>query len=126
MYGPGEVPVISIIFMLISAVLAIGVPVGYLIWFRRKTKASMVGVLIGVLIFIGFVVAEKLIQSGVISTRHAMGRYILENPLLLSIIAALFPGVFEEVGRFVGFHLLKKKHSFLDFMRQDYSLIFGL
>lgn len=63
-----------------------------------------------VIFIVSFVVVEKLIQALVLYKGHPIGSFIQSHPLVLSIVAALFAGVFEEVGRYVGFHILKKKH----------------
>jgi len=109
-YAAGELSSLVIIMLAVAMLLSVGTPVIYLIWYRRKTHASFAGVGVGALIFISFVVVEKLIQAGVLYKGHAVGSFIQSHPLLLSLVAALFAGVFEEVGRYVGFHLLKKKH----------------
>lgn len=109
-YTAGELPVNVIVMIALSIILSIGTPITYLIWYRKKTRASLAGVGVGALIFVSFVIVEKLIQAGVLYEGHSVGSFIQSKPLVFSLVAALFPGVFEEVGRFVGFHFLKKKH----------------
>ena len=109
-YAAGELSVLVIVALAVSIILSVGTPLVYLIWYRKKTHTSFVGVGVGALIFVSFVIVEKLIQAGVLYKGHPVGSFIQSHPLVLSIVAALFAGVFEEVGRYVGFHFLKKKH----------------
>lgn len=120
-FGPGELPVLTIVMEIAAMVLTLGVPLGVLIVFRKKTKASFIGVGIGALIFIVFVSVEKLIQSAVFNTANVSGQFFANNIFLMGVVGALFAAVFEETGRYVGFTFLKRKHP-----QKEQAVMYGI
>ncbi|HEX7065854.1 MAG TPA: YhfC family glutamic-type intramembrane protease [Bacillales bacterium] len=101
---------LSLIFMVISEFLALGVPIVALIYFIRKYRISWKPILIGLLIFIVFSqVLEKLLHVYVLVINPLTVEW-MENPFVFAIYGGLAAGVFEEVGRFVGFRYLLKKY----------------
>ncbi|MFC0187218.1 YhfC family intramembrane metalloprotease [Fictibacillus aquaticus] len=100
----------SILFMAISAFLSLAVPIGALIYCKKK-NISWKPVLIGVLIFILFSqVLEGLLNLFVLKS----GSWT-DNPYLYALYGGTAAGVFEEVGRLVGFiYLLKKYRKWKD------------
>ena len=42
---------------------------------------------------------------------HAVSRFLNANPVLLALVAGLFPGLFEETGRLVAFKTVLKKRK---------------
>jgi uncharacterized membrane protein YhfC len=101
----------SMIALGIGAVLGIGVPLGIAIWWLVTRKESFITFLVGVITFCVFVfVLEKPIQNALILPDHAVSRFINARPILWGFVVGLFPGVFEETGRFVAFKTVLKKH----------------
>jgi uncharacterized membrane protein YhfC len=102
-----SVSVLSIVFMAISAILAIGVPVYLFIVFRKKYNAKVIPMLAGIAGFVIFaLVLEALIH------RIVIGRFISPgNPVLYVIYGAFMAGIFEETARFIAFKILKRKYQ---------------
>jgi len=101
------VPVLSIVFMAVSAILAIGVPVCLFIVFRKKFKLKVVPMLIGV---VGFIVFALILEASI--HRIVIGRFISPGNLVLYILyGAFMAGIFEESARFVAFKILKRKYE---------------
>lgn len=94
-----------IIFSLIIVLLiSIVVPVGLLIYFRKKYAISFKVVIVGVLTWLVFTqVLEKILHVVVLKTTQ-----IMAFPLAFAIYGALAAGIFEEVGRYISFKLFLK------------------
>ena len=107
------VPVLSIVFMSISALIAIGLPLALFFIWRKKYKLRAVPLLIGMAAFILFaLVLEQIMHVLVLSPRaDGSTSIILRNPFFFVLYGTLAAGIFEETARFVSFHILKKKHS---------------
>jgi len=102
-----SVPVLSIVFMAVSAILAIGVPVCLFILARKKYNAKVVPMLFGVAGFIVFaLVLEALVH------RIVIGRFVSPSDTVLYVIyGAFMAGIFEETARFIAFKILKRKYQ---------------
>jgi len=102
-----SVPVLSIVFMAVSAILAIGVPVCLFVVFRKKFGLKVVPMLAGIAGFVIFaLVLEALVH------RIVIGRFISPStPALYVIYAVFMAGLFEETARFIAFNLLRKKYE---------------
>lgn len=99
----------SITAMVISIVIAIVFPLALCIYFRIRYKISFVALGIGAAIFIVFSqVLERLLHSYMLFGNSATAD-MLKNPIIFGIYGGLAAGIFEEVGRFVGFKFLLKK-----------------
>lgn len=98
----------TIVFIVLMVVLSVGVPVAALIYFKRRFHISWKPVLIGVLIFVVFSqILEKALHVYVLQINPQTAEW-MSHPLLYAIYGGLAAGVFEEVGRFVGFRYLLK------------------
>ena len=103
---------LSIFFMFVSAAISIGLPVVlYLAWWK-KYNLKFVPLIIGAVAFLLFKGLEQVMHLFVLSppTGGALIS-VWANPALYIIYATLAAGVFEETGRFLAFHLLKKKYN---------------
>lgn len=99
----------SISAMIISIIIAIVFPLALCIYFRIRYKISFAAIGIGAAIFIVFSqVLEKLLHSYMLYGNSATAD-MLKNPIIFGIYGGLAAGIFEEVGRFVGFKFLLKK-----------------
>lgn len=94
----------------LGALLAVIVPIAIaLIWkFRKHEKFTTI--LVGAATFVLFaLILEKPIQNALVFPTtmglpdHAVSQFINARPILWAIVLGLFPGVFEETGRFVAF-----------------------
>lgn len=95
----------SILLMITNMILSLLIPLGAIIFFRKREKISMKPVFIGMLIFFVFSqILEKMLHFIVI------GNNLISSAMLFSIYGAFAAGIFEEVGRFVAFKTVLKKN----------------
>lgn len=100
----------SMVYLGIGAAFGIVAPLGIGIWWMIRKRESFVTYLVGMLTFCLFVfVLEKPIQNALILPDHAVSRFINARPVLWAFVVGLFPGVFEETGRFIAFKTVLKK-----------------
>lgn len=105
------VSTISMIFMVITAVISIGLPIGLFLVLRRKFELRVVPMLVGAAAFFVFaLVLEQLLHMLVL--RPVNGVIELMNTPALYVLYGIFAaGIFEETARFLSFSLLKKKYK---------------
>jgi uncharacterized membrane protein YhfC len=110
----------SILFLLVPVLIAI-------IW-KIKKKERFTTVLVGAGAFVLFaLILEKPIQNILVFPTtmmlpdHAIARFINARPLLWAIIVGLFPGVFEETGRFIAFKTILNKRK-----NRETSISYGI
>ena len=104
---------LSIVFMSITAIISIGLPlVLFLVW-RRKYGLKIVPMLVGMAAFIVFALVLEQLLHAVVLRAGADGKIALMaySPLLFVLYGAFAAGVFEETARFISFQLLKKKYG---------------
>lgn len=108
-----SVDISSMVWLGVGAAFGIVAPIGIAIWWLVTKKENFVTYVVGMLTFFVFVfVLEKPIQNALIIPDHAVSRFINARPVLWAFIVGLFPGLFEETGRFIAFKtLLKKKRN---------------
>ena len=108
----GTVSTSSLLFMLLTAVLGIALPlITAIIWCKKKHE-PFTTVLIGAATFLLFaIVIEKPLQALVISLDSPVSQFVNARPVLWGIIVGLFPGLFEETGRFVAFKTVLRKRK---------------
>lgn len=118
----------SFVWLLIGAVLAIAVPVAIALLWKFKKKEPITTILIGAAAFLLFaLILEKPIQNVLAFPTamglpdHALSRFLSANPVLLALVAALFPGVFEETGRLVAYKTVLKKRK-----NRETSISYGI
>ena len=117
-----NVGISSMIWLGIGAVLGIVVPLGIAIWWTIRKKENFTTILIGAAVFVLFaLLLEKPIQNALILPDHGVSRFINARPVLWAFIVGLFPGVFEETGRFVAFKTVLKKRK-----NKETSISYGI
>jgi uncharacterized membrane protein YhfC len=102
-----QVSIFSIIFMGISAIVSIGLPIVLFIVFYKKYNAKVVPMIIGIA---GFVLFALILERSI----HLIvfGKFALrEKPLIYIIYGIFMAGIFEETARFISFNILKKKYN---------------
>jgi uncharacterized membrane protein YhfC len=100
----------SIVWMLLSGVIAIAVPVAFLIYAHRKWRLSWRAVLTGVILFIVFSqILEKLLHVYILRLNPITMEW-LKAPFIYAVYGGLAAGVFEETARLIGFRFLLKHH----------------
>ncbi len=99
----------SIACMVVSAVLAFGLPIAAYIVLYKKKMARFRPVLMGAATFvIAALFLEGLVNYFVFS---GAGAYLKAHPLLFALYGGLAAGLFEESGRFAAFKIMRKKYD---------------
>jgi uncharacterized membrane protein YhfC len=108
----GTVSTSSMVLMLLTAILGIALPlITAVIWCKKKHE-PFTTVMIGAATFLLFaIVIEKPLQALVIQLDSPVSQFVNARPVLWAFIVGLFPGVFEETGRFVAFKTLLRKRK---------------
>ncbi len=107
-----QVPTLTIIFMGISALLAIGAPIALIVIFRKKFMIQAVPVVAGAVVFVVFVLfLEQMVHSIVLAPGSNSYSAIMDSPMLYMLYAGFMAGIFEETGRFISFKILKHRFS---------------
>ncbi|MEW6650946.1 MAG: YhfC family glutamic-type intramembrane protease [Chloroflexota bacterium] len=98
---------LSIIFMVISLLIAFALPIGTAIFLYVKQRISIVAILVGVL---GFLVPQVLIRFQLLGLLAPTEFYqsLIARPFLLGLFLSVTAGLFEETGRWIGFRYLLK------------------
>ncbi|RDU23335.1 YhfC family intramembrane metalloprotease [Anaerosacchariphilus polymeriproducens] len=112
MTNVNQVPMTSIIFMVVSAILCFLTPIVLMIVVRIKTKAKLMPTLVGAGIFIVFaLILEQICHSIFLVIDSPLSRFVNNNVWIYALYAGLAAGIFEETGRYVAFKFLLKKHD---------------
>lgn len=98
-----------------------------LVW-KIKKKEPFTTILAGAGTFILFaLILEKSIQNALVFPTqmglpdHAASQFINARPVLWALVLGLFPGVFEETGRFIAFKTVLKKRR-----NRETSISYGI
>jgi len=97
----------SILFMGVSLFMAFAVPIGLTVYICKVKKASIVSVLVGALVFTVFQIVTRIPILNFLSKQDWYNN-IMSNVWILIIFLSLTAGIFEEIGRFLGFKILLK------------------
>lgn len=101
------VSTLSIVGMIVSLIISIGMPVCLCIYGCKKWKAKLSSFFIGCGTFVLFALILEQILHGVVLT--IWGTKITENLLLYGLYGGLAAALFEETGRFVAMKFFMKK-----------------
>lgn len=98
----------SIIGMVVSLIISVGLPIALLIIVWRKTRAKVSSFFIGAATFIVFaLILEQILHTIVFK---AAGTALTGNIWLYALYGGLAAGVFEETGRYLAMKLCMKKN----------------
>jgi uncharacterized membrane protein YhfC len=93
--------------MAISAIISIGLPIGFFIFIYKKYNAKFIPMIIGAVAFIIFaLVLERSIHLIVFKIFP-----LREKPLIYILYGVFMAGIFEETARLISFKILKKKYA---------------
>jgi uncharacterized membrane protein YhfC len=99
-----QVSTLSMVFMAVSAVISIGLPVALFIFIYKKYNAKFMPMIAGVAAFVIFaLVLEQAVHAAVLG-RTA----IMQNMPLYILYGVFMAGIFEETARFITFKIFKK------------------
>lgn len=105
-----EVPTISIVFMLISCISGLLIPILFEGYFYRKKKADLYSFIIGAGVFMLFGVILKNIFQSMVFTSDFAKASIIPNKTFFAGLGAAFAAIFEETGRLLAFLYPLKKY----------------
>ena len=118
----------SFVWLIAGVVLWIAVPVAAALIWKVKKKEPVTSILTGAAAFLLFaLILEKPIQNVLAFPtamglpEHAVSRFLHANPVLLALVAGLFPGVFEETGRLIAFQTVLRKRR-----NRETSISYGI
>lgn len=105
------VSTLSIIFMICNMLSGILIPVGLLVFFKKKYRISVKSFFIGCAVMLLFaLILEQIVHAVVLGSQA--GDIIKNNIWLYALYGGLMAGIFEESGRFLAMRfLLKKEHD---------------
>lgn len=99
---------LSIVFMVISLLISVGLPIGLVIYFYRKQKISIKAVLIGALMFFIFQGVLRIPIMSLVQSQSWYSKFAMENMILTIIIIGFTAALFETAGRYIGLRFLLK------------------
>ena len=99
-------------FGLLAGILySIALPLGLLLWWKKRSGAPVWCFVAGALCFLLFAMGlEQILHSVCLVSDNAVSRFLNASPAAYMVYGALAAGLFEETGRLFGFKLLLKKH----------------
>ena len=116
------------VWMTVGAVIFIAAPVLLALVWKIRKKEPLTTILVGAAAFLLFaLILEKPIQNVLAFPTamglkdHAISRFLNAKPVLLALIAGLFPGVFEETGRLVAYKTVLRKRR-----NRETSISYGI
>ena len=105
-----KVPVLSMVFMSITGLMAFAIPVALLLWYRKKKHADILPFFIGCAVMMAFALTlESIVHTIVLST--SPGQKIKSNIWLYALYGGAMAGLFEETGRWIAFKTVLKKRQ---------------
>ncbi len=108
--------------LLIVGLYATILPIVLLIIWKIKTKCNVKPFVVGALIFFVFAqLLEGSLHNIILLNNNPLGNMINKSIPLYVLYAALAAGIFEEVGRLIGFKFLLKNHD-----DKETSIMYGI
>ena len=104
----GTVPIISIVFMILMAVVIAAIPIILLVYFHKK-GADIVPFFVGCAVFLIFALILEAIVHRIVILASPAGPVIQGSVALSAIYGGIMAGLFEEIGRFTAFKTVLKK-----------------
>jgi len=99
---------IKIFFMISSAIISIVLPILLAVLIIKKYKANVEAIVVGGTVFFIFQIILRIPLLNTISST-SWYQNLAGNFLLTSLFLGITAGIFEEVGRFVGYKVLIKR-----------------
>lgn len=112
----------------LGAALSVIITLAIVLVWKIKKKEPFTTILVGAATFVLFaLILEKTIQNALVFPTtmglpdHAASQFINARPVLWALVLGLFPGVFEETGRFIAFKTVLKKRR-----NRETSISYGI
>lgn len=103
-----KVPTLTIICIVLSLILCLGVPIGFFLFIRKRIRIAGQAVIFGVL---GYMVASTILVQltyGLILMMPGAQELLTNNAVLQNVVAMAITGLYEVLGFFLGMKLLQK------------------
>ncbi|GAA0084305.1 YhfC family intramembrane metalloprotease [Clostridium sp. CTA-7] len=108
------VSILSITFMVFSLLVSVGLPIGGLIFLKKKYNVSIKIFFIGA---IAFFVSTQLLEAPIhfyfLKLNNETSGFLLNTPIAYMLYGGLMAGIFEETARFISFKFLIKDRDLL-------------
>lgn len=114
----------SSVYVGLAIMIAFGIilPVSATIFWLKKHKEKFTTVLIGAAVWFVFaILLESVPKAMLFNPANPIGKAVLFNTTLATILAASLAGIFEETGRFIAFKTLLKKRK-----NRETSISYGI
>lgn len=103
---------LSIVFMVISLIISLALPIGGIIYLKLKYKVSLKVFFIGMLaFFIAVQILEAPINNFFLNINKGTSEFLLGNPIVYMLYGGFMAGIFEETARFISFKYLIKDRN---------------
>jgi uncharacterized membrane protein YhfC len=111
-----HVEALSIVFMFVSMLICLCIPLALSIWARRKYRKSFtfLPMLIGALVFLVSQPFTRVPLVNSVLPGFDWYRQLSQNSLLSALFLSFTAGLFEEVARFIALTIMKKHRQFPD------------
>lgn len=107
------VPVLSIVFMVLSGLIALLFPIILMVIARKHYKAGILPCLVGAVTFFLFALVLRPLFLQVLNQSAAFTGFIAPRWWAIGLYGGLAAGIFEETGRLLAFLLLRRKYNTL-------------
>lgn len=106
-----SISVAVLITLVVELVFSFAVPIGAMIFWKKKTDVSVAPFLIGAVAFFVFaMVLEQLVHFLVLGLNSSVSDFLLSRPWLYAVYGGFTAGLFEETARFLVFKTMMKKN----------------
>ena len=107
------VPALTFVFMALTLIISIGLPVGLAIWVMKKFKPGFWAVASGMIVFVVMQLGFRIWIIQLFGITDFGQEFIRNNQILYIILLSLSAGLVEEFGRLFAFGvMLKKRREF--------------
>jgi uncharacterized membrane protein YhfC len=100
----------SIIFISISLLLSLVLPLVVAVVLHKKLRFAWKSVLVGALVFLVFQILTRIPLLQYVQSALSYQAFYMRHPILAGFLIVLSAGLFEEIGRYVGFRLFLRRH----------------
>lgn len=101
-------------FVSLGLIIAFGIifPIVVAVWWIKTQKEKITTVLVGAATWFVFaMILESIPKLILFNPALSIGKTVMGNVVLYTVLGALLAGVFEETGRFIAFKTLLKKRT---------------
>lgn len=100
------VPTLSIIGMVVTLLLAMAFPIILGAWYKNKSDYAIKALLVGAGVFLVFQLLTRIPLLQYLQTLPQVRQFSQEAFFLYALLLSLSAGLFEEIGRWLGFRFL--------------------